>query len=188
MKKAPAIFLIRHPAVDIAGGTCYGRLDVSVNEEHLLETTSALAAQMSETPPQKIISSPSQRCIRLACELVTRFELNTGDIVVNDHLQELNFGAWEGQRWDDIGKEAIDVWAHDWINRCPPGGESYIELKARALNALNALLLQSQSTGETLWVIGSSGPLKAMRLHLENRADTDFPKLNWALGEAWKIA
>ena len=36
----------------------------------------------------------------------------------------MDFGRWEGLRWDDVDRAALDQWAADPLHFRPPGGES----------------------------------------------------------------
>ena len=47
-----------------------------------------------------LFSSPLLRCAEMAAMLDAAY-------VRDNRLQELNFGAWEMQSWDDIGAQAL---------------------------------------------------------------------------------
>ena len=44
---------------------------------------------------------------------------------------EMNFGDWQGTRWDSIAREKIDEWAKDAWGYRPGGGESAEMVAAR---------------------------------------------------------
>ncbi len=46
-------------------------------------------------------------------------------------LLELDFGSWDGQRWSEIGQEAVDAWVADFCEHRPGGGERLSALLAR---------------------------------------------------------
>ncbi|MGA2777397.1 MAG: histidine phosphatase family protein [Steroidobacteraceae bacterium] len=147
------VFLIRHTKPENSAGLCYGRLDLGVGPD--------FAAAAERLPPHlpkqaPIVTTDAQRCMRLAAYLSV--ELGS-PLRVDARLQELNFGQWEGRLWADIPRVQTDVWARDVWGLSPPGGETYAELFAR-LGAAWESLLQSQA--ESLMVVGTAGPLRAL--------------------------
>lgn len=115
------LFLIRHPAPQIAPGTCYGRSDLA-----LAGDAAAAAARIAPRLPPglPLYTSPLQRCRRLADALHPR-------PCSDPRLQEMHFGAWELKPWRDIQREALDGWAADPLGYAPPGGESVAALQRR---------------------------------------------------------
>ena len=75
---------------------------------------------------------------------------------VDDRLQELDFGAWEGIAWDDVPRACLDRWAADPFGFAPPGGESGGSLVARVRDFATVL------TAGTHVVITHGGPLKVL--------------------------
>jgi alpha-ribazole phosphatase len=121
------VVLLRHPAPAIKAGICYGRLDVG-----LTEATSAslhqLAAEAVFRGAQEVWSSPARRCRQPAEAIATASRV---PLRMDARLWELDFGAWEGQPWEAIGREELDRWAADPLGFAPPGGESGAALIAR---------------------------------------------------------
>jgi alpha-ribazole phosphatase len=122
---------VRHPAAVVAPGVCYGRLDVPVTDEAAVALAGRLAGYGGT-----IWTSPAQRC-RVVAEALRRMQCalhcttrSTGP-VVDDRLQELDFGDWEGLAWDDVPRAALDAWAADLTGFAPPGGETGAALVAR---------------------------------------------------------
>lgn len=50
----------------------------------------------------------------------------------------MDFGVWEGQRWDDIAKDDIDAWTEAFATHAPGGGESLSTMLARVSDALQS--------------------------------------------------
>lgn len=118
-----SITLIRHTAVAVEEGVCYGTADVPLCAT--FAQTAELLRSKLPPPPWQIISSPALRCRRLA-------ESFGQDVIVDARLLELNFGSWELRRWNEIPRDEIDVWSADFVNHAPPGGESFAALAERA--------------------------------------------------------
>lgn len=147
---ATRVLLIRHTAVAVATGICYGQTDVPLAdtfEQELASLRQRLPDLVAAT--SQIFSSPAQRCVTLANEL-RRTGLSTeGNVIVTDErLREMNFGQWEGRAWDDIPRDAIDAWNSDLKHGAPHGGESLDDLQKRAVEALSDYL--NQATGDLL--------------------------------------
>lgn len=111
------MILLRHDRVR-AEGLCYGQSDPP-----LLIPPGETAAQLSLPGWRRLVSSPSPRCLSLARALA-----GSRPIRVSPGLRELHFGAWEGQRWDDIDRTEIDRWARAPLDFRAPGGESARDL------------------------------------------------------------
>jgi len=115
------LYLIRHPAPQVAAGICYGRTDLP-----LAADVAAAAARIApQLPPQlAVYTSPLQRCRRLAEALHPAPRSD-------ERLQEMHFGEWELQPWHLVQRAALDGWAADPLGYRPPLGESVAELQAR---------------------------------------------------------
>jgi len=122
------LFLIRHPRPLLDDGICYGRLDVDA------EDPQPVAARLRPLLPDAtpVISSPLQRAHRLASALHPRPSCDA-------RLQEIDFGDWEGLRWECIERRLLDAWAADVLHFVPPGGESVAMLRARAIDCVGDL-------------------------------------------------
>ncbi|MEC7119177.1 MAG: histidine phosphatase family protein [Pseudomonadota bacterium] len=130
--------LIRHPWVD-AQQRCYGQLELNVQQEGLSQALS----QLAPFKQQQLISSPAQRCQQLAYALSAHVELWS-------ELQELDFGDWEGRRWQDIPRTELDDWAADLWHYPVGGGETVLAFRSRVLHAVQrAHTLQRE---QVVWV------------------------------------
>ena len=99
----------------------------------------------------RVVTSPARRCLRLARAIAP-------EPFVDDRLQELDFGAWEGLNWDLVPRDCLDAWASDPVGYAPPGGESGAELIARVRQACAAL----REVGDDCIVVTHGGPLRLM--------------------------
>ncbi|CAB3696188.1 Putative phosphoserine phosphatase 2 [Paraburkholderia graminis C4D1M] len=124
------LVLIRHPAVALDAGVCYGHSDVALAEAADV-SSAALALRLAglQVPaPRVVMSSPLTRCSALAVEMTNDF----GCVLSHDdRLKEMNFGAWEERRWDSIDRELLDDWASNFEHARAHGGESVAQFVVR---------------------------------------------------------
>lgn len=116
------LHLVRHLAPLVDAGVCYGRTDLAIDPAAQLLAVPKLRAALPAAVP--IYSSPLQRCAILANALGSPVRLDA-------RLVELDFGAWELQRWDAIARQEIDRWAGDVAGYRPGGGESVVTMAHR---------------------------------------------------------
>jgi len=115
------LYLIRHPAPQVAAGVCYGRTDLPLAED----VAAAAARIVAQLPPHlPVFTSPLQRCRQLADALHPAPRSDP-------RLQEMDFGDWEMMPWDRIQREALDGWAADPLGYAPPQGESVGQMQER---------------------------------------------------------
>jgi len=82
--------LLRHGETELGGGL-RGSLDDALTANGWAQMRAAVAGQ---GPWDRLISSPLQRCARFAQELGATLKV---PVSLEKALQELHFGAWEGQ-------------------------------------------------------------------------------------------
>lgn len=150
------LYLIRHTAVNVEAGVCYGRSDVApaapvVSHARLLRTF--LPASVP------IVSSPLTRC-RLLAEAL-------GPTHCDARLAELDFGDWELQPYAALPRSALDEWAADPWGFRPPGGETGEEMVARVLACLDETL-ERHPAGAA--IVAHGGPLRIIAGHLRRLA------------------
>jgi broad specificity phosphatase PhoE len=77
-------------------------------------------------------------------------------------LREVNLGAWQGLRWDQLRAERPDevAWVdQDVGNHAPPGGETRAELQARVVASLTAIA--ARHADQRVFVVSHGGALRA---------------------------
>ncbi|MCH5328646.1 MAG: alpha-ribazole phosphatase [Coprobacter sp.] len=127
------IWFIRHTSVDVPKGTCYGRSDVPLQSTFPQESAKVRQLLLGETFDE-VWSSPLSRCTRLASACGYETVVQT-----DDRLLELDFGAWEMKRFDDITDVQLQRWFDDWLNVSPTGGESFRQQCQRVARFLDDL-------------------------------------------------
>jgi alpha-ribazole phosphatase len=184
------LILLRHPAVAVPPGVCYGRSDVPLASEPQAEVRRwvALLEQLYPTAGaqagvQAVHASPLARCMRIAGPLADHLHL---PVRRDARLQELDFGRWEMQPWDAIARHEIDAWAQDLEHARSHGGESVAQLAQRVgawLSELETPAAQGPQDAAALVVThaGVIRVLAALALRLPLAACVD-----WQLGlGAW---
>src|SRR5258706_5442694 len=133
--------LWRHARPAGVEGRCIGRVDVVVDKRkskrlaHRIRTW----ARRNGTPAI-IITSPLARCAAVGRHLAAWGWAHR----VDARLSELDFGTWDGQRWDQIDAASVDAWTRDFADHRPGGGESVAQLIARC----NAFTTELQGGGD----------------------------------------
>lgn len=150
------LWLVRHAQPLIAPGVCYGATDVAADAQATLQAAHTLAQALPAGVV--LLSSPLQRCERLTqsiCRLRPDLTYKT-DI----RLAELNFGAWEGQRWDAIAPAELQSWTDAFDTWRCGGAECVDEMMARVCALWDASRAGSQSA---VWIT-HAGVIRAANL------------------------
>ena len=150
---------MRHPAVAVEQGVCYGFTDVALADEPSTSST-ALAmrlATLQVPPPRVLLSSPLLRCATVAAAMAGDFGCAHS---IDERLKEMNFGAWEQQRWDAIERAALDEWAADFEHARSHGGESVAQFVARVQSWLDAFGLTRECS--PAYVVTHAGVIRVI--------------------------
>ncbi|MGN7980572.1 alpha-ribazole phosphatase [Burkholderia sp. 22313] len=154
------VVLIRHPAVEVEPGVCYGRSDVplAASADHGAQAVRAHLAALGAPLPEQLWTSPLTRCASVAERLALAFDVP----LRRDALwQEMDFGAWELQRWDDIDRAALDAWAADLLHACAHGGESVARFAERVARVVDAV----GQVDAPQWALTHAGVIRAFASH-----------------------
>ena len=119
------VYLVRHIEPSIEKGICYGQLDVAIPDDCQIQHQQII----NELPHDfdAIFSSPLSRCKQLA-------EHISNTVIYDKRLMEVNFGDWEGKKWDDINQTDLNNWMNNYITAAPPNGESLTDVLNRFLD------------------------------------------------------
>ncbi len=127
------LILLRHTKPDVADGTCYGSTDLKPGTNFTSEAETAL--KNLPWKADQILSSPLIRCASLAGHISAAQNTSAS---FHDGLKEMDFGVWEGLRWDSVPIDELNQWANDLLHARPHGGESVHQMQQRALAVLEA--------------------------------------------------
>lgn len=149
-----SFWLIRHPEPESeAEGRCYGSLDWQLSAAGI-QQAHAIAARLASERLAAIYSSPRRRCLE-AAEILA---VGRGPVRILDALRELDFGQFEGRRYDEIA-ELYPALYRQWMDHPTevqfPGGESFQAMRARVIEAASGL--RARHAGESLALVTHGG-------------------------------
>ena len=150
------LWLARHAQPLIESGVCYGATDVAAD----WQATQVAAQALSEILPMglELVTSPLQRCQQLTnCLRALRPDL-VGQ--TDARLAEMDFGCWEGQRWDAIPQADYERWTADFGQHRFGGKESVQAFMQRVASAWDEAQLAGQ---EVVWIT-HAGVIRAASL------------------------
>ena len=176
------LWLVRHAAPLVPPGTCYGAWDVPADAQATRAAAERLATAL---PPEGraacVAYSTLQRCELLAHELqALRPDLT---FTPDARLREMDFGRWEGQPWDAIGKSAIDAWVAGFATHAPGRGESLAQMLHRVAAALQTAREWriNQGAKDVVWIT-HAGVARCVAW-LQERGESALPR-----SEDWPVA
>ncbi len=178
------LILVRHTRVALPAGTCYGQLDVPLQQppEPSFEWVQAglahVLAGLTEghhLVPDRLLCSPLRRAAVLADALGASWALAAQADV---RWMELSFGEWEGRPWEDIPRAQSDPWAADFYRLAPPGGETYAALCARVAAAMD----EQAKAGGCAVVVCHAGPMRAAAARGMGLPMSQWPELDLPMG------
>ncbi len=146
------IYLIRHTQTATDPGLCYGQSDVALADSFENELAKLYDKLPEFDDDCKVFSSPLTRCLQLA-------ETFSDAVTTDPRLQELDFGDWEGQRFDDIEADVLQHWMDDFVTVAPPNGENFEDLYRRADSFWQELLAVK---AEQVVVVTHAGVIRAL--------------------------
>ncbi len=138
MNGAPTtVLLLRHAAHDWLGRGLAGRLpQVQLNAQGL-QQAQALVRQLAGERLDAIVSSPQPRTRQTVAPLAAARGL---PVAVVEELDEIDFGAWTGRRFEDLAGDAQwQAWNAHRASGTVPGGEAFVAVVRRAAQALAGL-------------------------------------------------
>jgi alpha-ribazole phosphatase len=171
------LYLVRHTTPAILPGICYGRSDLDVHDD-FHEQVAAVRQKLYGIHVEACYSSPQTRCRKLA------HALGLAETQHDDRLQELHFGEWEMQSWDAIPRSLFDHWSDNFVERAPPGGETFRELFQRAHQFF--VECTKRHSGSVV-VVTHAGIIRALLAHALRLPLENVPGLHLDFGGVSKI-
>lgn len=148
--------LLRHGETELGGGL-RGSLDDALTDAGWQQMRAAVVGQ---GPWDRLVSSPLQRCARFAEELGVRLAL---PVSLEPDLQELHFGAWEGQSAAALMATDAEALGRFWTDPyafTPPQGEPVLAFSERVLGAVERL--HQRYAGERVLLVSHGGVMRLL--------------------------
>ena len=144
----------RHPKPCNVQGRCIGHTDVPVDRRKAKRLAHRIRRWARQQGAARVVlTSGLQRAAS-----VGRFLSGWGwQHHIDARLNEMDFGSWDGLRWDSIGAEAVDAWCQAFAEHAPGDGESVSELLLRC----GSLLAELRAAASTRCVVGHAGWISA---------------------------
>lgn len=173
------VLIVRHGETDHnQNGIYQGRLDVVLNDQGL-EQAAKLGQWLSgRYHINQLYSSPLQRAYTTA-EAIAAGQV-AKDIVMDDELQEIDVGEWEGMSAPQAQEASPDVWDRlqsDALYTRRPEGESYWDLYKRVASCLERIVAQ-HGDEETICLTTHGGCIRVILAHAMGVPPTTFSFLS----------
>ncbi len=134
------LFLVRHGATTLSAEDAFaGATDVELSAAGRAQAE-RLAERLADEPLAAAYCSPLRRTIETATLVARPQRLEP---VVREGLREIHHGRWEGMRRAAVEAAFPDeyrAWEADPFTFAPEGGESGLDVLARALPAIRAIV------------------------------------------------
>jgi probable phosphoglycerate mutase len=150
--------LVRHAAHDWLGRGIAGRMgNVSLNAQGWLQAE-ALVGRLDGRPIHAIYSSPQPRTNQTIAPLAAKRRLK---VQIEPAFDEIDFGQWIGREFDTLeGDPQWREWNEHRGSARAPGGEAFVEVQQRAVNAIERLRLRHPE--RTVLVVSHGDVIKAV--------------------------
>jgi broad specificity phosphatase PhoE len=130
------VFLIRHGATELSAEDRFaGAVDVLLSDAGR-DQARRLGARLAREKIGVAFASPMQRTMETARLVVEPHRIEVTPV---DGIREIAHGRWEGMRRDEVERQFPEEYIryeHDPFSFSPVGGESGLQVTARALPAL----------------------------------------------------
>jgi len=154
------VYLIRHGATELSAEDKFaGAVDVLLSDTGRKQAQ-LLGQRLSREKICAVYASPMKRTVATA-ELIA--EPHRLEVMRVDELREIAHGRWEGKSRKDVEreyKEEYHRWENDPFTFAPLGGESGLQVTARALPAL--LQLVEKHPGNPFIVVSHKATIRLL--------------------------
>nr|VDG63064.1 phosphoglycerate mutase family protein [Streptococcus thermophilus] len=173
------LIMLRHGQTTYnAGRRMQGQLDTPLSDTGVEQARAAAKwVEAHEFPVVKIISSDLSRARDTAAIIAEKLGL---EVELDSRLRETHLGSWQGMTHDDVDAQfarARASWRHNpgWA---PPGGESRLDVAARARPLIDGLMNTFQDwDGNTVLVVAHGGTISALTSNLLGLEVAQYPLL-----------
>ncbi|HET6584724.1 MAG TPA: histidine phosphatase family protein [Nannocystaceae bacterium] len=154
------VYLVRHGATTVTAEDRFaGSTDVELSDEGR-QQAQALGRRLASVPLSQIYSSPMKRAVSTATYIAEPHRLVPTEIWA---LHEVDHGRWEGRTRDEAAREFPEefaAWTEDPFRCAPEGGESGVQVMARALAAMRTIV--ERDRGQTIAVVSHKATIRLL--------------------------
>ena len=159
-QKSTRIYMVRHGATQLSSEDRFaGAVDVELSEEGKFQAT-RLAERLVDDSIAAVYCSPLTRTIQTATILAAPHKL---PLIQEEGLREIDHGHWEGMRRVDVEAQFPDeyaAWEEDPFTFAPQGGETGVNVIARALPVLRQIVLEHR--GHNVVVVSHKATIRLL--------------------------
>jgi broad specificity phosphatase PhoE len=137
---ATRLLLVRHGATTLSAEDRFaGATDIPLSDDGRAQAA-ALAERLRDDPIDAIYCSPMRRTLETASIIAEPHQLTP---ISRPALREIDHGHWEGLTRQDVEsrfKDEYARWEEDPFSSAPSGGECGVDVMARALPIVRAIV------------------------------------------------
>jgi probable phosphoglycerate mutase len=154
------LLLVRHGATTLTAEDRFaGSTDVPLGPNGR-EQAERLAERLTRDPVAAAYCSPLQRTVETATIVARPHRL---EVITRDGLREINHGHWEGLRRADVEaqySEEYAAWEEDPFTFAPAGGETGLQVVARALPVIREIVVAHP--GQNVLVVSHKATIRLL--------------------------
>jgi probable phosphoglycerate mutase len=154
------VFLVRHGATTLSAEDRFaGETEVELSDEGR-EQLHHLAARLARQPLAAVCASPMKRTLESARILAAPHGMSVLPVPA---IREISHGRWETKTRKEVAAlwpDEYACWEADPYTFAPRGGETGLEVTARALPALISLV--NEHAGRTLLVVSHKATIRLL--------------------------
>jgi probable phosphoglycerate mutase len=158
--KATRLYLVRHGATQLTAEDRFsGAIGVDLSVEGRSQAE-RLAERLASEPISAVYASPLSRTVETATILATPHRL---PVIQRDGLREISHGHWEGMSRQVVETEFAEeyaAWDADPFTYAPEGGESGVQVLARALPVIREIVVTH--AGQNVLVVSHKATLRLL--------------------------
>jgi probable phosphoglycerate mutase len=158
--KATRLYLVRHGATQLTAEDRFsGAIGVDLSVEGRAQAE-RLAERLATEPISAVYASPLSRTVETATILATPHRL---PVIQRDGLREISHGHWEGMSRQVVETQFAEeyaAWDADPFTYAPEGGESGVQVLARALPVIREIVVTH--VGQNVLVISHKATLRLL--------------------------
>lgn len=171
------LYLVRHGETDWNTlSRIQGNTDTVLNEKGR-QQAAELADKLKEGYQiRRIYTSDRRRARDTAGIIGERLGITPK---VENGLEEINFGRWEGCTWQQVKEkfpEEYQIWHRNRRYHVPPSGESYQQLLERLLPTIDDIINENEQEEEDLLVVTHSAVIMTLMSYLYDTPFEDMAK------------